>query len=260
MRRRRGEEHVHPSRPRTGAARRRRGRALAAPSPPPAALAAGAPGRRGRGQRGGTPGDRVRRGPKDGPHREAERHHQVEEHVDGEKQRVAERAAHAVGDRLRQRTVERNLHLQVPGDDQPGEHRARGEVGGEQRPPLGAGTQHRRQHHREREPVRLVHHPLHALVGGPEASLETDPGPGGEQGHGEPGAKQEEQPGTRGRYRGLASASTAHSAKTISMRERDHTALPTMYGKMVPVETTNGVSSRRAMPARTPSRSGSSAS
>ena len=38
------------------------------------------------------------------------------------------------------------------------------------------------------------------------------------------------------------------------MTERDHTAFPTTNGKMVPCDTTNGVSSSSPMPARTPNR------
>ena len=53
-----------------------------------------------------------------------------------------------------------------------------------------------------------------------------------------------------GRYSDRANASTAHSANTISTSDRDHSALPTTNGKIVPGVITNAVANSRAMPAK----------
>ena len=178
-------EPGQPSRRRARAAFRARLLARAPASPAPRPRLRGGGGRCGR------------RGEQPGLHGEPQREHQVREQVGAEIDRIAERTAHARQVLLGHRTVERNAHLVVPGDDQAG-HRRPGARARHQKPPPGcAGAQHRHQHHRERHPVRTVHHSLHALVARPQAALEARPETGREQRNGEAGGERHQHPGPR---------------------------------------------------------------
>ena len=63
---------------------------------------------------------------------------------------------------------------------------------------VAAGAQDRRQHERELEPVRLVHHALHPLVVRPHAGLEVDPEAGREQQIAKVRREEQQQPRPRG--------------------------------------------------------------
>ena len=162
----------------------RLGRRLPAPPAPAARRRRDGGGRR-RGLRRGEPR----------PHRKAERHHCVDQHVAGEKGRVAEGSTQARQFPLGQPPVERNVELEVACDHQQRDQRADRRGNPEQRPPCRAAAEHRHQHHGECEPVGAVDDPQHALVSRPEAPLGALAGQGREQRDAEAGGEQHEQPG-----------------------------------------------------------------
>ena len=100
---------------------------------------------------------------------------------------------------------------------------------------VAAGAQDRRQHERELEPVRLVHHALHPLVVRPHAGLEVDPEAGREQQIAKVRREEQQQPrpgGGRTDWRARAASRGGKGSRwSIACEERDRDR----YGRVVAV-------------------------